>query len=147
MRALARTRKGKVPSKISPAVGFFFIKFIYSKKATKFCKISTILLSCAVPVKSKVEISQNFVAFSEYMNFMETESELFWRGQYLEYWFGLYIFVISDLHKFFIKIHTFIMKKVISLIRTLWSLIIIDNLMDQYYIIKAFVQSCRWILS
>ena len=28
------------------------------------------LLSYAVPVKSKVEISQNFVAFSEYMNFM-----------------------------------------------------------------------------
>ena len=44
------------------------IKFIYSQKATKFCKISTILLSYVVPVKSKVEISQNFEAFSEYMN-------------------------------------------------------------------------------
>ena len=32
-------------------------------------KISTLLLSYVVPVKSKVEISQNFVAFSEYMNF------------------------------------------------------------------------------
>ena len=29
----------------------------------------TLLLSYVVPVKSKVEISQNFVAFSEYMNF------------------------------------------------------------------------------
>ena len=34
------------------------LKFIYSKKATKFCE-------------SKVEISQNSVAFSEYMNFIK----------------------------------------------------------------------------
>ena len=45
-----------------------FVKFIHSEKATKFCKISIFLLSYAVPVKNKVEISQNFVAFSEYMN-------------------------------------------------------------------------------
>ena len=45
------------------------LKFIYSKKATKFCKISTLDLSYVVTVKSTVEISQNFVAFSEYMNF------------------------------------------------------------------------------
>ena len=44
--------------------------FIYSEKATKFCKISTLLLSYVVPVKSKVDISQNFVAFSEYMSFI-----------------------------------------------------------------------------
>ena len=46
-----------------------YLKFIYSEKATKFCKISTVDLSYVVPVKSTVEISQNFVAFSEYMNF------------------------------------------------------------------------------
>ena len=45
------------------------IKFIYSEKATKFCEIFILLLSFVVPVKSKVKISQNFVAFSEYMNF------------------------------------------------------------------------------
>ena len=45
------------------------LKFIYSEKATKFCEISTLLLSYVVPVKFKVEISQNFVSFSEYMNF------------------------------------------------------------------------------
>ena len=45
------------------------LKFIYSEKATKFFEISTLLLSYVVPVKSKVKISQNFVAFSEYMNF------------------------------------------------------------------------------
>ena len=45
------------------------IKFIYFEKATKFWEISTLLLSGVVQVKSKVEISQNFVAFSEYMNF------------------------------------------------------------------------------
>ena len=43
--------------------------FIYSEKATKFCEISTILLTTVHTVKSKVEILQNFVAFSEYMNF------------------------------------------------------------------------------
>ena len=32
-------------------------------------EISTLLLSFVVIVKSKVEISQNFVAFSEYINF------------------------------------------------------------------------------
>ena len=45
------------------------LKFIYSEKATKFCEISTLLLSYVVPVKSNVEILQNFVAFSEYINF------------------------------------------------------------------------------
>ena len=44
------------------------LKFIYSEKATKFCEISTADLSYVVAVKSTVEISQNFVAFSEYMN-------------------------------------------------------------------------------
>ena len=48
---------------------FRLLKFIYSEKATKFSEISTLFLSYVVPVKSKVEISQNFVAFSEYMNF------------------------------------------------------------------------------
>ena len=46
------------------------LKFLYSEKATKFCEISTLDLSYVVTVKSTVEISQNIVAFSEYMNFM-----------------------------------------------------------------------------
>ena len=45
------------------------VKFIYSEKATKFCEIFTILLSYVMPIKSKVKILQDFVAFSEYMNF------------------------------------------------------------------------------
>ena len=45
------------------------VKFIYSEKATKFCEIFTLLLTVCTVVKSKVKISQNFVAFSEYMNF------------------------------------------------------------------------------
>ena len=45
------------------------VKFIYSEKATKFCEILTLVLSYVVPLKSKVKISQNFVAFSESMNF------------------------------------------------------------------------------
>ena len=52
--------------------GKFFsvlLKFMYSENATKFCEIFISLLSYVVPVKSKVKISRNFVAFSEYMNF------------------------------------------------------------------------------
>ena len=45
------------------------VKFVYSEKDTKFCEIFTLLLSYVVPVKSKVKILKNFVAFSEYMNF------------------------------------------------------------------------------
>ena len=53
---------------------FLFLKFIYSEKATNFCKISTLLLSVCTQDKSKVEISQNFVAFSEYTNFTEIKN-------------------------------------------------------------------------
>ena len=45
------------------------LKFIFYEKATKFCEIFTLLLSYVLPVKSTEKISQNFVAFSEYMNF------------------------------------------------------------------------------
>ena len=45
------------------------LKFTYSEKATKFCKISALLLSYVVPIKSKLDISQNFVAFLEFTNF------------------------------------------------------------------------------
>ena len=45
------------------------LKFIYSEKANKFCEISTLLLSVCTEDKGNVEILQNFVAFSEYMNF------------------------------------------------------------------------------
>ena len=40
------------------------LKFIYSEKDTKFCQIFALLLTVRTVVKSKVEISQNFVAFS-----------------------------------------------------------------------------------
>ena len=45
------------------------LKFIYSEKATKFWEIFTLPLFYVVPVKSKVKILENCVAFSEYMNF------------------------------------------------------------------------------
>ena len=53
-----------------------YLKFIYFEKATKFCEISTVNLSYVVPVKSTVEISQNIVAFSKYMNFKYVVSSL-----------------------------------------------------------------------
>ena len=48
---------------------YYFINFMYSEKATKFCEISTLDLTVLHMVKSKVKISENFVAFSEYMYF------------------------------------------------------------------------------
>ena len=47
---------------------------MYSEKATKFCEISTLRLTVCTVVRSKVEISQNFVTFSEYMNFITLQS-------------------------------------------------------------------------
>ena len=47
----------------------YLLKFIYSKKATKFCEIIPLLLTVCTVVKIKGKISQNFVAFSDYMNF------------------------------------------------------------------------------
>ena len=48
---------------------FLIVKFIYFENATKFCKIFPFLLTVCTVVKSKRKISQNFVAFSEYMKF------------------------------------------------------------------------------
>jgi hypothetical protein len=45
------------------------IKFIYSEKATKFSEIFPLLLTTVHTVKSNGKSLQNFVAFSEYMNF------------------------------------------------------------------------------
>ena len=45
------------------------LKFIYSEKAAKYCEIFPLLLTTVHTVKSKAKILQNFVGFSEYMNF------------------------------------------------------------------------------
>ena len=47
------------------------IKLIYSEKASKFCEIFPLLLTACTVFKSKGKISQNFVAFSECMNFTQ----------------------------------------------------------------------------
>ena len=46
-----------------------FVMFVFSEKATHFYKIFNADLSYVATVKSRLEISQNFVAFSEFMNF------------------------------------------------------------------------------
>jgi hypothetical protein len=48
-----------------------FLKLVLSQKIVQAedCLYLYLLKSYVVPVKSKVKISQNFVAFSEYMNF------------------------------------------------------------------------------
>ena len=55
--------------KVLPGIPPALLKFIYSEKATNFCKISTIDLTYISPVKSTVDILQNFEAFSEHMKF------------------------------------------------------------------------------
>ena len=45
------------------------VKFIYFEKATKSCEISTVDLTVTTQDKSKVEISQNFVAFKKFHSF------------------------------------------------------------------------------
>ena len=47
------------------------LEFICSEKATKFCKIFTLLFTTVHTVKNKVKVLQNFVAFSEYRNFTD----------------------------------------------------------------------------
>ena len=42
------------------------VKFIYSEKAAKFCEIFPLLLTTVHTVKSRVKISQNFVALRIY---------------------------------------------------------------------------------
>ena len=76
---------------------FFLMSF------SQFFEISTLLFN-VVPVKSKLEILQNFVAFfSEYMNFIEefvSLSPLFSIRIYL----GLYVFVFDQILTKFGKI-------------------------------------------
>ena len=64
-----RNKKSVTLQKKKKTLWEYLLKFIYSEKASRFCEIFTLLLSYGVPVKSKLIISQNFVAFSEYMNF------------------------------------------------------------------------------
>ena len=45
------------------------VEFIYFEKAKYFGEISTVDLTVTTQDKSTVEISQNFVSFSEYRNF------------------------------------------------------------------------------
>ena len=66
------------------------VNFMYSEKAKKFCEMFTLLLTTVHTVKSKVKIFQNFVAFSEYMNF---KLHVFWEGHKIWRnlsWFDIY---------------------------------------------------------
>ena len=47
------------------------INVSFSEKATKFDKISLLVLTLLSNLKNRMEISSHFVAFSDYMNFSE----------------------------------------------------------------------------
>ena len=53
--------------------------FMYFEKATQFCEISTVDLTGTTQDKSTVEISQNFVAISKYMNFTKVSKGSFFQ--------------------------------------------------------------------
>ena len=56
------------------------VQFIYSEKITKFCEISTLLLTGTTKDKSKMEILQNFAAKTEHFSvFSWTISKIFSR--------------------------------------------------------------------
>ena len=81
------------------------LKFIYSEKATEFCEIFTLLLTTVHTVKSKVKILQNFVAFSEYMNFKGSTSKNFWQTILTRFKENIYekdSFYLSFIHIFLI---------------------------------------------
>jgi hypothetical protein len=64
---------------MNQSLAVLLLKFIYSEKATKFCEIFPLLLTTVRYIQSKVgkgKISQNCVAFSEYMNFKEYDTKL-----------------------------------------------------------------------
>ena len=84
--------------KIVSSQFLYHIKVQYSEKATQFCKISTLLLSTVHTDKSKVEISQNFVAFSEYMNKFWT-TQFFWVGH-----FDFFCFISMKISRRFLDI-------------------------------------------
>ena len=81
------------------------LKFVYSEKATNFCEISTLLLFTVHTDKSKVEISQNSVAFSEYMIFTCVKNTLTFRRQRYPVIFGQTIEVSghSGAYSFFLS--------------------------------------------
>ena len=82
------------------------ISFIYSEKATKCWEIFTLLLSYVVPVKSKVKISQNFEAFSEYMNFtyscFSVQNSAHFGPHFLCWFSGVNTLLISSWEEFFV---------------------------------------------
>ena len=80
------------------------IKFIYSEKATKFCEIFPFLLTVCTAVKSQGKISQNFVAFSEYMNFTIKNCGKYLQNKVKKF---LIVFVIPSLLSLVIVILTY----------------------------------------
>ena len=68
---------GQAASKSNVRIMIFLVKFIYSDKATKFCKIFTLLFTVCTVVKIKMKILQNSVVFSEYTNFNRLSVPLF----------------------------------------------------------------------
>ena len=71
---------------------------VYSEKATNFCEISIVDLSYVVTVKSTLEISQTFVAFSEYMKFNSEDPDCFATSNKTSFRLILFYFFSNMLH-------------------------------------------------
>ena len=100
--SLLKFRYSKKATKLGDS---FFILLNKVQKATKLSEIFTLLLSYALPVKSKLKILQNFVAFSEYMNF--TRKNLKYRLHHHLSKFGRSVFLNNPRLLIWTTIHIF----------------------------------------
>ena len=84
------------------------------RSTQKFCEITTFDFSFVVKVKSTLEISQNFVAFSEYLN------EIFFVILFIKDW-NIKIYDANDDLKNF-GLHCEVQKKEKGKVRKKWQL-------------------------
>ena len=105
----------------------YMIKFIYSEKTTIFCETSIVDLSYVIMVNSAMGILQNFVAFSEYMNFSMVLQHLWDIYKNVHNCFGLFVthyfmnssFWLKISWKLFESIFTFLLNSILNYWRLL----------------------------
>ena len=81
------------------------LNFMYSEKATKFWKIFTLLLTGTIEDNSKVKISQNFLAFSEYLNF--NNLIINWKHLYTVH-SDIWVIGVIFYHRFYIYVNMYV---------------------------------------
>ena len=83
----------------------FFACTVNSEKAAKFWKIFTLLLTGTIEDNSKVKISQNFLAFSEYLNF--NNLIINWKHLYTVH-SDIWVIGVIFYHRFYIYVNMYV---------------------------------------